>query len=197
MYVCMYVCIYVHVMYKVYKIILFISLYLYTQREMRSSAVPLLSFLLLPLLFCVVVEVHSQTYPFVRFGSTGPALSNHSYVNLTAVGNSGEGSDSVQCVTDLTSCCHAIHGGDRGDWYFPNGTRLQFRGSDNNVYERREFMRVDLRRRNSGVANGIYQCTIETNAVNDEDSREIVYVGLYASGGEMYMYMCSVATCIL
>ena len=55
-------------------------------------------------LLCVVVEVHSQTYPFVRFGNTGPALSNHSYVDLTAVGDRDDGNDSVQCHTDLDTC---------------------------------------------------------------------------------------------
>ena len=60
---------------------------------------------LLFLLLCVVVEVHSQTYPFVRFGNDGAALSNHSYVDLTTVGDSDDGSDSVQCVTDLYTCC--------------------------------------------------------------------------------------------
>ena len=135
-------------------------------------------------LVCVVVEVHSQTYPFVRFGNTGPALSNHSYLDFTAVGNSGDRSDSVQCVTDLATCCHWNQGDDRGDWFFPNGTRLSLiTSSTSSIVERRDHMKIDLHHRNNGVANGIYQCTIETNAVNDDDGREIVYVGLYASGG--------------
>ena len=82
-----------------------------------------------------------------------------------------------------------MYGHDRGDWYFPNGTRLQFfhEGDRQSIYEKRKKQRVDLRRRNDGVANGIYQCIIETNAVhsNDSSAREIVYLGLYASGGEM------------
>ena len=66
-------------------------------------------------LLCVVVEVHSQTqtYPFVRFGNTGSALSNHSYVDLTTVGESDDGSDSVQCVTDLNTCCSMDQGAHR------------------------------------------------------------------------------------
>ena len=151
---------------------------------MLSCTVVMVTVVLLFLL-CVVVEVHSQTYPFVRFGNTGPALSNHSYVDLTTVGSSSDGSESVQCHTDLDSCCHAGIGPDRGDWYFPNGTRLLFPGDDGDIYERREAQQVDLRRRNNGVANGIYQCTIETNAVNNDAGRVNVYVGLYASGGEV------------
>ena len=40
---------------------------------------------------------------------------------------------------------------------------------------------------NNGTTSGVYSCTIETSAVNDDDGRETVYVGLYASEGE---YVC-------
>ena len=113
-------------------------------------------------------------------------LSNHSYVNLTAVGDAVDGSDSVQCHTDLSTCCSASQGDDRGDWYFPNGSRLQF-SDGGDIYEQRDAQRVDLCRRNNGDTSGIYRCDIETNAVNDEDGHETVYAGLYASGGEEAM----------
>ena len=110
-------------------------------------------------------------------------LSNHSYVDLTAVGDAMDGSDSVQCHSDLSTCCNSAAGGDFGDWYFPDGNRLPF-SDGGDIYERRAVQRVDLRRRNNGDTSGIYRCDIETNAVNDEDGRETVYAGLYASGGE-------------
>ena len=47
-------------------------------------------------------------------------LENHSYVDISVVGNSA--SDNVQCHTDLSSCCSTIEGFHRGQWYFPNGT---------------------------------------------------------------------------
>ena len=50
--------------------------------------------LLLPCLLSALVEVHSQTVPYVSF--MGINLSNHSYVNLTLVGDAVDGSDSVQ-----------------------------------------------------------------------------------------------------
>ena len=103
----------------------------------------------------VVVEIHSQTYPFVRFGNTGPALSNHSYVDLTAVGDSADGSDSVQCHTDLETYCHKTQGVDRGDWYFPNATKLKFDVDNDDIYEKRRAQQVELHRRNNRVANGI------------------------------------------
>ena len=142
--------------------------------------------LLATLILCTlsaVVGVHSQTVPYVSF--MGTDLTNHSYVDLTLVGSYA--SDSVQCHTDLDSCCRRAQGPDRGDWYFPNGERLHFSGD---IDEHRDAQRVDLRRRNNGGISGIYRCTIETNAVhsdNDSDTttRETVYIGLYASGGEI------------
>ena len=120
---------------------------------------------------------------FVRF--LGVDLPNHSYVNLTAVGGAQDGSDSVQCHTDLVTCCSAAQGTDRGDWYSPMGSILPFIGYGD-VYFLRKAQRVDLRYTGNGGTPGIYQCRTETNAVNNDDNRarESVYVGLYASGGE-------------
>ena len=139
-----------------------------------------------PLLLCLLsslVEVHSQTVPYVSFmGTTQP---NHSYVDLTLVGDARDGSDSVQCHTDLSTCCNADAGPHRGDWYFPNGTLLPFPDIVLNIFEIRQAQQVDVRHRGrSDVTSGIYHCTVETNAVNDDDGRETVYAGLYASGGE-------------
>ena len=133
-------------------------------------------------LLSALVEVHSQAVPYVSFMGTN--LPNHSYVDLTLVGSAVNGSDSVQCHTDLSTCCSNAQGPDRGDWYFPNGSRLQFVADPGDIYLFRGAQRVDLRRRNNGDTSGIYRCDIETNAVNDEDGRETMYVGLYASGGE-------------
>ena len=111
----------------------------------------------------------------------GTNLPNHSYVDLTAV---GEASNNVQCHTDLSTCCHSALGNDRGDWYFPNGNRLFFVGGSGDIYEARGALRVDLRRRNNDATSGIYRCDIETIAINDDDGLETLYAGLYASGGE-------------
>jgi len=140
-------------------------------------------------LFSALVEAHSQTVPYVSF--MGANLPNHSYVDLTLVGN---GSDSVQCHTDLVTCCSGAQGAHRGDWYFPNGERLMFSDSPGNIYESCGAQRVDLRRKNNGDTSGIYRCTIETNAVhsnNDSKTRETVYAGLYTSRGECTHMCCS------
>ena len=132
-----------------------------------------------------LVEVHSQTFPRLSFNGT--ALANNSYVDLSQVGRSDFGGNDVQCITDLTTCCTNT-GPHRGDWYFPDGTRLPFQTSNIDIYENRDAQRVEIRRRNNANSpTGIYRCDIPTNDVNDDDDtsvRETVYVGLYtASGG--------------
>ena len=142
-----------------------------------------------PVLLCLLwslVEVHSQTAPYVSF--MGETLLNHAYVDLSLVGNDGSGSDSVQCHTDLSDCCTAAQGAHRGDWFAPGSEmRLPLPVDGTDIYEFRGAQRVDLRRRNNAdMPSGIYRCDIATNAVHDDDDisvRESVYVGLYASGG--------------
>ena len=137
-----------------------------------------------------LVEVDSQqTFPYVSFN--GQTLANHSYVNLSLVGTSD--SDSVQCHTDLMTCCSSTDGSHRGDWYSPGLTnRLPFSNEDGDIYEHRTDQRVYLHRRNSAISPvGIYCCDIPTNDVHhntDISVRDTVYVGLYtASGGKILM----------
>ena len=135
------------------------------------------------------MEVHSETeYPYVSF--TG---ANHAYMNLSLVGDDTSGNDSVQCHTDLETCCHRNQGDHRGDWIPPGSeNKLTFYYvafdviTTDDIYEARGDQRVDSRRRNNAdMPSGIYHCHIPTNAVHDDDPsvRESVYVGLYASGG--------------
>ena len=139
------------------------------------------------LLWCLV-EVHCQTAPYVTF--MGNTIPNHGYVNISEVGDDGSGSNSVQCITDLNTCCGGGQGSHRGDWFFPDGTtRLPFSGSGD-IFESRGDKRVDLRRRNNANSPvGIYRCDIPTNVVHIDGGnsvRDRVYVGLYtASGGTL------------
>ena len=139
---------------------------------------------LLLLFLLSLVEVHCQTFPYVSF--MGQTLVNHSYVDLSTVGNSSDGSNSVQCHTDLSTCCSDSQGAHRGDWYFPNGTRLPFSGD---MYEARGAQRVDLHRTTATGPTGIYHCGIPTIAVHDDTEnsvRDTVYVGLYTTGEGSY-----------
>ena len=140
------------------------------------------------LLLWSLVKVHSQTFPRLSFMSQ--TLANNSYVDLREVGNVISGSDSVHCHTDLSTCCNSTYGNDRGDWYFPDGTRLQFLGDGGDIYEFRGSQAVDIRRRNNANSPvGIYRCDLPTSAVhNDTDIsvRDTVYVGLYTGSGGMF-----------
>ena len=140
-----------------------------------------------------LVEVHSQTFPYVSF--MDQTLANHSYVDLRLVGRLdipfgyGGYGHSVECHTDLTTCCSGSDGVHRGDWYFPDGTRLPFPQSTG-IYEARESQRVDLRRNPYAFATGIYRCDIPTIAVHDVINTSMrdrpVYVGLYANGAGIF-----------
>ena len=146
------------------------------------------SSLLLLLLF--LVEVHSQTFPYVSFGVTGPALADHSYVDLSTVGSDSDNSDSVVCHTDLESRCGGAQGPHRGDWYFPNGDRLPFIGPSVPIGLGRGDQIAIIRRTNDATGpTGIYRCRIATNEVHsdtDQSVGETVYVGLYpADGGKL------------
>ena len=72
-----------------------------------GAAVSVLLFLLWSL-----VEVHSQTAPYLTF--MGEILPDHSYVDLSALGELANVDDHVVCHTDLTSCCGGDDFPDRG-----------------------------------------------------------------------------------
>ena len=56
----------------------------------------------------------------------GNILSNNSYVDLSLVGEN-RNSDTVQCHTDLGTCCRSVQGIHRGDWFAPDSdSRLPF-----------------------------------------------------------------------
>ena len=136
------------------------------------------------LLLLFLVEVHcQQTFPYVSCGLMGQALANHSYVDLSTVRS--DISDSVVCHTDLNTCCSSGQGIHRGDWYFPDGTRLPFADRSVPIGLARTAQIAVIRRTTAAGPTGIYRCDIPTNVVhNSENSlRETVYVGLYVSGG--------------
>ena len=146
------------------------------------------SSLLLLLLF--LVEVHSQqTFPYVSFGLTGPALANHSYVDLSTVGSASDNSDNVVCHSDLSSCCSGGQGIHRGNWSFPNGPVLPFSGNTVPIGLARNAQIAVIRRTTATGPTGIYRCRIATVTVHDDTDisvRDTVYVGLYlANGGKL------------
>ena len=120
-------------------------------------------------------------FPYISF--MGAALPNHSYVDLSQVGSAGDGSDSVQCHTDLTTCCNSTVGTDQGHWYFTNGARLPL---DNlrPIYESPQVQRVNIRQNvdeGDACTSGMYRCIIDTT---DGSGPKTLYAGLYAHGGK-------------
>ena len=142
-----------------------------------------------PLLLCLLsalVEVHSQTAPYLTI--EGKNIPNNSYVNLNTVGHKIEHQtlNTLHCNTDMNTCCSRAQGPDRGDWYFPNGNRLPiYTYIDIPVLsEGRGPQQVVVYYRGSGGTSGIYRCDIETIAVNNNSGNVSLFVGLYTSGGE-------------
>ena len=166
----------------------------YSHTTMQST-----SLLLLCLLWSLV-EVHSQTAPYLTFNDR--VIPNHAYVDLSLMmypGNDDTAADissTVICHTDLITCCRGDDGGDQGDWYFPDGGSLPGAGIDNinshPIAQRKRNQIVRFQRGPTGaisdIPDGIYRCAIETVAVHSDDNtgtttRETVYVGVYGSGG--------------
>ena len=140
---------------------------------------------LLLCLFFDLVEVHSQSAPYLTF--MGNNIPNHSYMDLNTVGSvTSNESLRLQCHTDLITCCTGTEGPGRGDWYFPNGNKLPL--YDYNyipvLSELRGPQQVIVHRDRDGGTSSIYRCDIETIAVNNNNGRVSLFVGLYASGGD-------------
>ena len=112
----------------------------------------------------------ASPYPFLSYNDE--ILPNNSYVAIDS------GAVTIGCHTDLRTCCNRHTGSGRGDWYYPNGTRLPFYSEGQISQKRMSSQQVNLYHPGSERSLGVYCCEIETNAVNGCD-RESVCVGLY------------------
>ena len=146
-------------------------------RQMSSLVISVLC--VLPFL---CTHCRAQEFPYVSFN--GETYANHSYLDLTLVGNMEL--NKVLCHTNNQDCCSSGQGSYRGDWYFPNGSRLPFPKQDEHaIAEKRVAQRVELVRvLNNGDVSGIYRCNITTSVSYGMGMIEFVFIGLYASGGK-------------
>ena len=134
---------------------------------------------LLSLLFWSFLEIQSQTVSSPYLSFKGNDLPNNSYVEISQIGNAGDGNDSVQCISELDYCCNNRTSRLIADWYFPNGTQLNISGDPGNIYEARGTHRADLRRRGMAtLPTGIYCCIIPFN-ISIPLERKMLYVGVY------------------
>jgi hypothetical protein len=98
------------------------------------------------------------------------------------LGNIGEGSDALYCLTNRTQCCGISTGGaNRGIWKFPDGSNVGD-GTTTDVYFTRGFSSLLLNRRSSAVVpTGAYRCLIPDAGGGSFTSR-ILTVTVSASG---------------
>ena len=105
-------------------------------------------------------------------------IPNHGYVVISGIGTSDD--SALLCNTNY------IPSGEyksRGDWYAPDGTRVQ----PNEVpgFRRNRGPGVVRLIRDTGTpAEGIYRCTVVDNSTELQSVN--VHVGLYNSGGGVF-----------
>ena len=122
-------------------------------------------------------------------------LPSDSFVDLDDILNTGGGPgpsnsnprvDALQCITDLVDCCDAPRTV-RGDWYFPDGTRVESTGSGavflvnrgpNEVIGQQQFNgSVRLFRRFSAVPErGRFRCELPN--VANPNVNQILYANI-------------------
>ena len=147
-------------------------------------------YLLLLLLFLTKAEEDQCRYelsniPYITFN--GQQLPDHAYIDIALLGDLP--ANSLQCHTDLSSCCGASGTGHSGEWFLPNGLEVGTAISAGySVIENPQ--RLDLIYRGDSdnddgtnpLISGIYRCALPTTAENDigNTARASVHVGLYA-----------------
>ena len=122
--------------------------------------------------FFVLVRSNDQPVPYITF--RGEHYTNYECINFL---NIGEKVNEVRCHTDLPTCCTESQGGDRGDWYYPDGSRLPNYLPGTYIYQKRGNRRIDLRRKSNTIPDsdteGLYKCAIETEAANPTDDSDV------------------------
>ena len=109
----------------------------------------------------------------VKLSLRGTRYQNNSIVTLTDI---GEGNDALNCKNNLTG----VNGSVRGDWYFPDGTRVLSAPNNSEIYRTRDQMAVRMNNRGGGE-EGIYHCEIP-DAMH---LNQTIYIGVYnTSSGE-------------
>ena len=130
-------------------------------------------------LFCSF-NLHSfiLLYTDVYFSLNDDIIPNHGYVDISDVGST----DNTALLCHTNYIRPGTHSG--GDWFAPNGTRL----NENDVKgftRNRGRMVVRLKRTITGTPpEGMYWCLIDDAA----GTPQIIYVGLYNSGRGMYSF---------
>ena len=88
----------------------------------------------------------------------GQSIANNSYVNINDI---GEYEDALLCHSDKPGCCSGPPNR-AGEWYYPNGTRVETMGrSDDEFYRDRGTQVVRLNHRpGSFTERGLFRCEV-------------------------------------
>ena len=132
---------------------------------------------LLALLFWSLVEVHSQS---VYLSLNGDIIPNHGYVMSSDIGSTDN--TALLCITNRPA---TLGGHSGGDWFAPDGTKVE--GTEVPGFRRNRGPMVVRLLRDTATgtpAEGIYGCVIEDDTV----ILQSVFAGLYNSGGGIVSY---------
>ena len=123
---------------------------------------------------------HSTLHPGgIKFELRGKTYQNNSHVVLEDI---GEGDHALLCVTNYNNCCQYPYNGrwgGRGNWFFPNGTRVPSSGIHWDFHRTRGHMVVRLQRRRGGE-EGTYRCVVP-DAMN---VIQTIYIGVHNTIGK-------------
>ena len=151
--------------------------------QLETTAPPLLPSLCFKYKACKFqVHEHSDIGIFsfpgasdVWFSLNGTTYQNNSIVILEEI---SEGGDALLCITNQTDCCYHPP---KGNWVFPNGTRVPSRTNRTWDFFRTRGPMVVRMNRKRGVVEGIYHCEIPDTM----NATQTIYIGVYsASTGE-------------
>ena len=110
----------------------------------------------------------------VWFSLNGAIYQNNSCVALEDI---GENDTALLCVTNSTDCCNVTNTSSaKGNWLFPNETRVPSSNKRWDFYRTRGEMAVQLHRRRGGE-EGIYRCEVP-DAMN---VLQTIYIGVYSA----------------
>ena len=88
------------------------------------------------------------------------------------LGQIGEGSAALFCLTNNTECCGLSI---VGDWFFPEGSMVPTGRFGANIYRDRGPSVVTLHRRNNAQTTGVFRCEVpDASGTNQQ-----LYVGVY------------------
>ena len=104
-------------------------------------------------------------------------LGDRELVNNSAVAVSeiNEGGRALMCTTDRRGCCISVRD---GDWFYPNGSRVQLYGVGWGMYRTRLNSVVRLNRRRDVVASGLFHCEVH----GDDNVRKKLFVDVRSTG---------------